>query len=423
LVAFSSTGFSLRIFMGCKNANRQPEVCATVCATRPWQPAKPPNGCAIIYFSFGHRGESHIVFCEARHCKPMTAADRSTHFLRTGLLLFALIGIPRAVRSATLDDSAKELGQKIAAVLPAGENVSCEIHNLSSLKPDEASRIGQALKAELEERGIHLSSSGATTAVMVTLSENFKNLIWTGEIHQADASQVVLIAVQRLPENSAFTSAMPVMIHTEKFWEGPERILDAGEITDGNGKSWLVLLLPDGLLIQDKQTGTVSTLGITSNQSATHDPWGNLNFDHIGNSVAFFLSPRICNINLESPNLDGCLPAEGSNQAPPPSPFPVMFDIAPAGPPPAGKGTVIEMKSVCGNTGQFLATSARDYTQTDSLQVFQVEANGAVAVSGELDFPGPITALHAVSVTPRAVVRNLTTGNYEAYNLSFSCGQ
>ena len=81
------------------------------------------------------------------------------------------------------------------------------------------------------------------------------------------------------------------------------------------------------------------------------------------------------------------------------------------------------MKSVCGGASQFLATSARDYTQTDSLQVFQTESTGAVAVSTDLDFPGPITALHGVSETPRAVVRNLTTGNYEAYRLSFSCGQ
>jgi hypothetical protein len=57
------------------------------------------------------------------------------------------------------------------------------------------------------------------------------------------------------------------------------------------------------------------------------------------------------------------------------------------------------------------------------VQVFQTESTGAIAVSAELDFPGPITALHAVSDAPRAVVRNLATGNYEAYRLSFSCGQ
>jgi hypothetical protein len=216
---------------------------------------------------------------------------------------------------------------------------------------------------------------------------------------------------------------MPLTIRSEKFWAGPERILDAGEISNGAGKSWLVLLLPDGLRIQDRQTGSASKMEIASVQSASRDPWGNLNFDPVGNTIAFFLSPRVCTVNLETPDLNGCLPEEGSAGAPLGNRFPVMIDVSPAGPAPPGKGTEIVMQSVCGGASQFLATGARDYTQTDLLQVFQTESSGAVAVSAELDFPGPITALHAASNIPRAVVRNITTGNYEAYRLSFSCGQ
>jgi len=377
----------------------------------------------MISFSSGRRAEFFLVICEARRNTPMMAADRFTSSCRAILFLFVSIGIPSAVHSATLEDSTKELAREIAGALPAGENVSCEIRNVSSLQPREVGRIEQTLKAELQERGIRLTSSGSAITVVVTLSENFKNLVWTGEIHQGDASQVVLIAVERLPENRAFSGAMPVTIRSERFWEGPERILDAGEVSNGAGKSWLVLLLPDGLRIQDKQTNTASTIKIASVQSASRDPWGNLNFEPIGNLIGFFLSPRVCTVNLETPDLSGCLPEEGSAGAPLGSRFPVMIDVSPPGPPPPGKGTVIEMKSVCGGASQFLATSARDYTHTDSLQVFQTESNGAVAVSAELDFPGPITALHAASDTPRAVVRNLTAGNYEAYRLSFSCGQ
>ena len=161
-----------------------------------------------------------------------------------------------------------------------------------------------------------MTSGGAAITVVVTLSENFKNLVWTGEIHQGDASQVVLIAVERLPENRAFSNAMPVTIRSEKFWEGPERILDAGEISNGAGKSWLVLLLPDGLRIQDKQTGSASTIEIASMQSASRDPWGNLNFEPIGNTIAFFLAPRVCTVNLETPDLNGCPPEEGSAGGP-----------------------------------------------------------------------------------------------------------
>jgi hypothetical protein len=377
----------------------------------------------MISRRLGHRAAFPFVFREAKRSTPMMAADRSTRSCRAVLFLFVLIAIPSIAWSSTLEDSAKELARKIAAALPAGENISCEIRNLSSLKPGDAVRIEQALRAELQDRGIHLASSGGATTVVVTLSENFKNLVWTSEIHQGDTSRVVLITPERLSENRSLSGAMPEAIRSEKFWEGPERILDAGEISDGVGKSWLVLLLPHGLLIQDKQTGSASTLEITSNQSATRDPWGNLNLGLIGNTITFILARRVCTVNLETPNLNGCLPGEGSAGAPFASPLPVMFDIAPPGPPPPGKGTEIEMKSGCGGASEFLATGGRDYTQTDSLQVFQEGSSGAVAVSAELDFPGPITALHAGSGQPRAVVRNLLTGNYEAYRLSISCGQ
>jgi hypothetical protein len=377
----------------------------------------------MISLSLGHRAEFSFMFREAERCTTMMSANRYKFCCHSVLFLFVLIGIPSGVRSATLEDSAKELARKIAAVLPAGENVSCEIRNISSLKPGEAARIEQALKAELQERGILLASSGGTITVVVMLSENLRDLVWTGEIHQGDASQVVLVDMDRLTENRAISIAMPVTIRSEKFWEGAERILDAGEISDGAGKSWLVLLRRDSLLIEDKQTGLARTLEIKSNQSSSRDPWGNLHFELIGNAVAFFLSPRVCSVKLETPNLDGCLPAEGSAEAPLDSGLQVMFDVAPSGPPPAGKGTEVEMKSVCGGESQFLATGARDYTQTDSLQIFQTEPSGAVAIGSELDFPGPITALHAGANPPRAVVRNLTTGNYEAYRLSFSCEQ
>jgi hypothetical protein len=377
----------------------------------------------MISHSLGHRAELYFLVREAKSSTPIMAADRTILSCRAVLFLFVLIGIPGVVHSSTLEDSAKELARKIAETLPAGENASCEIRNLSSLPTGEVARIEQALKAELQERNIHLASSGGEISLVVTFSENFNKLVWTGEIRHGDISRVVFISLERSSEILAFSSSMPVTIRSEKFWEGAERILDAGEISGEAGKSWLVLLLPEGLQIQDKQTGSAGKLDISSNQSASRDPWGNLGLAQTGNTIAFFLAPRVCTANLETRSLTGCVPTEGSAVEPPPGRFPMIIDLTPPGPPPPGKGTQIAMGPVCGGANQFFATGARDYTQTDSLQVFQTELTGAVAVSTELEFPGPITALHAGSGRPRAVVRNLTSGNYEAYRLSISCGQ
>ncbi len=401
----------------------KPPMLDTLCASRRDDSSALPKRCAMIFRSPGGRENLLIIFREARHRTSMTSLYRIKHSIPVLLFLFAWIGIPGSASCATLEDSAREFAQKIAAALVSKENVSYEIRNVSSLQPVEVARIEQAFKTELKDRGANLASGAGPITIEVTLSENFKNLVWTGEIHQGNAPLVILLEVSRPSENRALIPVMPVSIHGEKFWEGPERILDAGEISDGAGKSWLVLLLSGGLRILDRQTGVTTATEIISNQKASRDPWGNLGFAKSGNEFGLFLSPHFCTMNLQTHNLNGCSPGDESAGIAP-GKFPILIDLSPPGPPLAGKGTEIVMGvPVCGGASQLLATGSRDYTQSDSLQLFDLKSGIAVPASTELNFPGPVTALHAASETPRAVVKNLSTGNYEAYRLSFSCAQ
>jgi hypothetical protein len=377
----------------------------------------------MILASFSSSAEGCFPHRRVTRNTVMMAACRFPRPFRVILFFVVVLGVPKSASPTGLEEPAKEFARRIAAAVPPGETASCEVRNISSLRPAEAAQIEGSLKAQLQERSVRLVAGDASIKVLVTLSENFNALVWTGEIRQGGASHVILASVSLETEKTSTATTMPVAIRSEKFWQGPERILDAGEMSNGFGKSWLVLLLPDGVSIRDQQSGLVNTLEIESTQSASRDPWGNLNVDAGGETLGVFLASRMCAINLERPDASGCTPKDGGDAAPLGGRIPVMIDIAPPGPPPPAKGTVIQMQSVCGGGSQFLATGARDYTQTDSVQVFQVEPGGAVAVSGELNFPGPITALHATSATPRAVVHNLATGNYEAYRLSFSCAQ
>ena len=79
------------------------------------------------------------------------------------------------------------------------------------------------------------------------------------------------------------------------------------------------------------------------------------------------------------------------------------------------------MSGHCGTEVQF-AAGAGDYTQLDSVQTFERQGATYVALSDELSFPGPVMALHVTDRVPTAIVRNLQTGNYEAYRISITCG-
>jgi len=380
----------------------------------------------MISCSLGHRAEFFFMFREAKRSTPMMAADRSTLSCRAILFLFVTLGTSMAARSGTLEDSAKELARKIAATLPAGENVSCEIRNSSSLQMDQVARVEQTLKAELQDRGVLLSaSSAATTSVVVTLSENLNDLVWTAEIHQGDSSHVVLVAVQRSHEDRSFPSAMPVTIRSEKFWEGPEHILDAATMNSSDGGQVLLLLVVDGVLVTRNGTDAFPKFLFPPVLVVLRNPAGVLT--QSGNEVTAAMPQQICVFSLTPDGLSQCHPTEG------PSPGRVFANlqllslVPPAPPNPESGNQIQEVQSRCGSGALFLVTGPGDYTQRDFVQLFgsdftQHRPTGK-PLSNLLTFPGPVMDLHADGTGARAVVRNLETGSYEAHRISVECGK
>ena len=356
----------------------------------------------------------------------MMAANRLNLSSRAILFLFVLIGIPSAARSATLEDPAKELARKIAAALPAQENVSCEFRNISSLQPDEVAGIEQVFKAELQGRGVRLSSSSETAIqVAVTLSENFKGFVWTGEIHKSDSSQVFLIDAERSPENRSFANAMPVTIQSEKFWEGREHILDAATMNSSDGSQLLLLLTVDGVAITRDGTEAFPKFSFPPVQTVLHNPAGTLT--QTGNEVTAAMPEQICVFSLNPDGISQCRPTEE------PSPGRVFENlqllslVPPAPPNPEWGSQIQEVQSPCGGGALFLVTGPGDYTQSDFVQVFgsdltQHRPTGK-PLSNLLTFPGPVMDLHADGIGARAVVRNLETGNYEVHHISIECGK
>lgn len=381
------------------------------------------NHYAMISFSLAPRMDGQLLILAAGASKSMMGTDRSTLSCRPLLFLLMTLAIPGIAHGATLEESAKELSAKIAAILPAGQPVSCEVRNRSSLGAAEVSRIELAVKAGVSAcNAPRTNTGGAAATVVVTLAENWKEMVWTGEIRQGEAVRAVLLSVPRTGGNRFAANSMHVTVRSEKFWEGPERILDALEISNGAGKSWLVRLLPASLAIQDLQSGATGKMEIASAVSVNRDPRGRLDAEPGGSFVWFSLAEQLCKVNLETAGTPECLsPAEMAS--PWSRNFHTLANLSPTPSLLPGMGMELTIAPVCGGSNQFLATAARDYTQADSLQVFQLEPNGPAAMSAELDFPGPILDLHSAVNANRAIVRNLATGNYEAYRLDISCGQ
>ena len=104
--------------------------------------------------------------------------------------------------------------------------------NLSSLLPSEVTRIEGTLKAELQDRVFACSGRGQPLNIVLTLSESVTGFIWTAEIMQR-ASEVVM-SLQLSPDlqrTKLFQKDGRWYSGSEKFWEGPEPVLDAASIS------------------------------------------------------------------------------------------------------------------------------------------------------------------------------------------------
>ena len=397
----------------------------TNCTSLKRVPASRQDACAMISCSCGYCGESLQLLRVAERSTPMMGTDRSNLSCRTLLFLLVLLSVPLAARADALQDSARELAGKIAAALPAKASVSCEIRNVSSLQPDEVARIDQALKTDLQNKGFPANANSAATAsIVVTLSENLNNFVWAAEIRHGDASQAVFTMIPRPRENIVGSSAMPITFRSEKFWEGPQTLLDAMIVNSSSGDSLLLLLTPVSLQIRKIGSDDVSTVQIPATEPMTRDPAAGMT--QSGNKVTARFLGQICSIDLDARTQAECHPPEGP--ASPPKGRVFEPRLAVLGPLPDNfSGQIAPVENSCIAGPVYVASGLGDYTQPDTVRLYEsTMTNGTVAqnpLSDYLHFAGPVMALISNGATPRAMVRNLETGNYEAYRLSISCAQ
>ena len=86
---------------------------------------------------------------------------------------------------------------------------------------------------------------------------------------------------------------------------------------------------------------------------------------------------------------------------------------------------IAALKTSCGSGWQILAASTGDGTAPDTIRAYEFPDRDAVAVSLPAEMNGTITSLWTESGgnSVMAVLRNLQTGNYEAYRLAIACSQ
>jgi hypothetical protein len=389
------------------------------------------------------------------------------------LLLFS-----QFARAADWRRPEAQLAEKIAAITGPGV-VALELTNRSSITSSEAGQIRRALTDSLANSGVRVfEPDQAAATVHVTLSENLQNYVWVAEIQQgASDASVTIVAAPRLDSAITAQGALPLTLHATQLVSRPEPILDAA-ILEGNPRRML-LLGENAVTVFEFRDGhwvAGQLLAINHDRPLPRDARGRimLRKDHLFDA---YLPGLICRSTNASPLALNCSRSD--------DPWPLQADdsgvsafFAPArnfftGALVPGIGQqksaptfysaaaiprakyalwifagvdsqlhlldgmnhqiagnvhwgsdLAGVRASCRPDGQVLATPAGSSTE-DSVQAFEFPDREPVAVSQPLQLDGTITALwtaqNADSAT--AVLRDSETGNYEALQLTFTCGQ
>jgi hypothetical protein len=102
-----------------------------------------------------------------------------------------------------------------------------------------------------------------------------------------------------------------------------------------------------------------------------------------------------------------------------------LFDanFNPLAPMPAWGSDLAGIDGRCGAATQVLATRAGDANEPDAIQSWALADRTAAPLTAPILFPGPVTALWAAGPdSALAVVRNPSSGKYEAYVVTLACG-
>ncbi|HEY1263371.1 MAG TPA: hypothetical protein VGF06_07595 [Terriglobales bacterium] len=397
--------------------------------------------------------------------------------LALGCMLLLMSGAAQA-QVADRNPAVQQLAKKIGAI--AGHvAVQVTVTNRSSLTQEEVESIRRRLMDQLPAEGLQPVESAAAS-IQVVLSENFQNYVWVAEIRQGtEQAAVAMISIPRSDTPATGQEQPALALRKLILWTSDAPMLDAAII---NGSSPQLVVLHPGEIslyrLQNDHWNQQQTLPfdhpgpwprdlrgrivlrkdgafdaylpgflcagsaggpVSLSCRASDDPWpaGTTQFG----LNAFYAPAR----NF----FTGVLSPEGGSRHTVPAfytaaPLPrenatewlfahtdgrvrtVMLDglnDQPVSKLPLGSD-LATVHSGCASGWQVLAT-AQTADSRDTIQAFEFMDSMPVAAGQSLDLPGGVTSLwtNAEGDGAVAIVRNASSGKYEAYLLTIACGR
>jgi hypothetical protein len=321
-------------------------------------------------------------------------------------------------------DAVRALADRVAASVSPAHPAALTVKNISSISASDADALRAAIEAQLALHHFRFArtasaASAAETRIDVTLSESDSDYVWVAEIRAKGDAGDPDIAVVNVAKSPGASGAKTATLTLQKslVWQQPAPFLDfrvAADPGNAGAPQTLTVLESSKLAFYTQAGGQWQSDGVAliAHRSLwPRDVRGTL---ALGGATVATISSVPCTGTAVS---GGSIVCNGTP----------VNDDAPTAIPGHDAGESITLAASCDNGSVVLASGTGDWTQPDALHGYVVTKSQAT-VGGTLEFDGPVLAVAAggasdSTLSARAVVHNLKTGNYEGYLVTATCGQ
>jgi hypothetical protein len=323
----------------------------------------------------------------------------------TFLFLFNLVAtMPVWGRPDALEDGVERLAKK-AAALPHEPRMTLVWTNHAALSQQRVERLRATFAAQMEAAQVRFVQGESAPALRVAIEQTPSQIVFTATVTAAESTSVVIEEVARAAAGIDRSSGNSVRLEKELLCHQETKILSAALLPAGtDSEKRLAVLTEEALLIYGGGPGNwnlENSKVLPGPRQAQRSAHGQLIVAAQPNArVGILLPGRRCEADVTDQSVMACanLAAEWPS------------------------GRLLALPS-CGTQAWWLRSDGVDWTEEGRLLLHSAGA-GKEAVAAEVVFAGPVISIsagdHLGSAT--AVVRDLSSGNYEVYRVALACG-
>lgn len=346
--------------------------------------------------------------------KPVYAKQNlSAPGLRALLIVSALLGfafVPDAspLRAASLDDAPHELAMKVCT---AGRRQAVNVRWQESA--DSSGYWSEARKKSFVDQisacGIEPTENPGAPLMRVSVELTPSRLLLVADAEDsANGRQIRMVEVPRVLPLSPPENATAPHLSGELLWQQERPISSAMEWQDSSSQRRYLFLLSDGsflrLRFEDGIWRLIDSTDLPPAASRSRSGDGGFAHQVAGKPLEFIRGGKACSYDPSGAISFSCA-AENLPVSP------------------------LLLASACEPLPRYLTTGKGDYAQPDQILLGSTAADATKPAppkssdSSAVDVPGPVLGISLAekNAAAFAVVKNLSTGNYEVYRITAVC--